>query len=439
MSKKTPLILSLVILILLAVAYWDDQKTIKDQERKKTENVVFAGSLGAGVDRFSVVTPGGEKVELKKDGATWQMISPVVYKGNREIVSSFVKSIKDLKYQDVIKDPKPLSDYGLDKPSRVLSLTSSEKEHKLLLGNKTPVGNSVYFMLAGSPEVYIGGQSLALNLSKGVEDYRDKTLGIGALSDLSEFKFITKEGEFYFLKKNNKWVFAGVEEKHADEESLGFLLSALRKPIVKKFIDSPSEDLRKALDPAKNGTVFLGEFHWANDGQNFSVTSFYENNGEVYASMKGSGSYLVLEGSLKSEFQKTEWDFVDKKLVEFDSNDVREIEIDSVVFVKNKEGVWFVAGDAKNPKEHPRLFLLDLEFGKALAKMENIEGLGDPKHTVKIKTKENIELKLNVWSHPKNKGELVIKKSHSPLFYVASDDLLENMQERVEKANKNQG
>lgn len=434
MTRKTPLVLSVLILFLLAVAYWDEQKTIEEKESKRFEKRVFRLLEAKDVKSLRLFNGLELAYELaQNDLLTWNILQPIRFDGNQELISTFVKSMAELRFDSQISEPKELKDYGLDQPSKSLELGLADGTvKKIHLGMRMPVGKGVYFKVEGIDKVFVSGHSLELNLNRGAEDYRDRSLGVPPGSSLRSVEFTSREGIFRFERIKGQWAFTDKDRRSLDQESLRSFLATVGGASAQSFIDNPSQKLRDVLNPKSNGTVYLGKLSWSEDEKAYKVVEFFENNETIYATKEGYKGFLIIDKSIKAELSKTEWDFADKRIVDYDSNDIEKIVIDENEFVKTPDGNWHEQGKADSLVEHPRLLVLDFEFAKATAILESFEGLkAEPDHRIGLTLKGNVQLNLEIWQNPKEAGEIVVKKSHDQSkYYLASDDLLENLAER---------
>ena len=272
-----------------------------------------------------------------------------------------------------------------------------------------------------------------MSLSKKLIEFRKRTFDIPRWSELAQLRLHGSELDLIFTQDNGEWALLNDSGVSLDTQSIRTIFNVFSKTEIRKFVDSPSASLKKALDPKRNGTSYLGEFAWQSHQGVSSSISFYENNEQIYASIEGSDGLLIVGENIKEEFGKTRWDFEDKRIVTYDSNDVQSLTIDSVTYVKSSDGQWAEEGKLEDVKEFPRLFLVDLEYSRATDILPELKGLKNILHKVQVKLGENINLTLELWEHPSDPGVIVIKKMHDQRFYVSERSLLENVSAKISK------
>ncbi|SME89098.1 DUF4340 domain-containing protein [Pseudobacteriovorax antillogorgiicola] len=426
-SLKTPLILLVIIAALAGVGYWDEWQTKQDKDASDKKNLLFTDLKAEDVSKISIQSQDKGLIVAEKRDAVWHLVKPRSARADQDKLSSLVKSLVDYKYERDLGAQKD-DGYGLEEPKVKVIITHGDKTTSLMIGNKSPVGFSSYLKLADNDAVFLGNHYIFTSLDKKFDDFRDKTLGLPKLSRLDRWELNLPEQQFAFARKDQGWVFESpVTNQSLDEEALRKSVSAFSGSIVEEFIDEPSTELMEALKIGQNGTENLGNVAWTDfQGQRSSLL-ILSNNESLYGKLNDQQGYLKLSDELRSELEKTLWDFQDKRLVSFDSNSVKSVLIDGTSFIKSENGVWNEAGKEEVSVEHPRLLLVDLEYGRAISIIEKEWDLGEPLHRAEITMNDGGVLKISVWQHPENEGEAIIRKEHeSSKFYITEDSILEN-------------
>ena len=86
-------------------------------------------------------------------------------------------NLSTLELQRVIDDnPADLAEYGLAQPRIEVAFKAGGKEHKLLIGRKTPAGTDLYAKLGDQPRVFLIPSFVDTSFNKTTFDLRDKTV-----------------------------------------------------------------------------------------------------------------------------------------------------------------------------------------------------------------------------------------------------------------------
>lgn len=437
MKFKKPLILIAVICGLSGIAYWDDWKTTKELEEKKTENILFSDFQQEDILSIRLENEQGSLFATREDLA-WTIMEPINARGNSKEFSALVNTLGQYKYERDLGD-KPKQDFGLDQPKIKVQLTmKDQRQLSLELGTNTPVGFAVYFSTSQFPNhVLIGSQHIRASLNKSLLDLRDKTLGIPPLESLLSWTLTNGKGQVITLNQSSEgWALESPGVK-LDPMAMENHLERLSGAIIEDFIQEPSNQFQKALSLQHNGTEKIAEMTWSSQDGETKTYTVLKNNDNLYIPLENPKSYLKLKADIESEFTKTLWDFQDKSIVNIDSNKVTRVIIDGKSYGLDGKGNWVETG-ATATKDHIRLLLVDLEYSQALKFLQEAPtNLAKPKHQIEIYSGDAL-VALDLWQSSDNPGVVIVKKNGSDIFYEVDKSILENMKEKVSD-DKGQG
>src|SRR5262245_59563037 len=159
------------------------------------------------VTRVALRGPDGDVVLAKADG-NWSIEKPTAYRTDGNAVRALLSALRNMRATDFASDAPSEADlvaYGLDNPQRQLVLTAGDgAETRVLVGKETEQG---LFVKAGDrPTTFIVGKFVSRDLSKGVNDLRDKTVlsfdpGAATAVDVTR----SDGGHFTLRSANGKW------------------------------------------------------------------------------------------------------------------------------------------------------------------------------------------------------------------------------------------
>src|SRR5262249_23051516 len=116
-------------------------------------------------------------VIAKSDGA-WKIEQPAAYAADANTVRALLSTVHNLRATDFASDAPSdadLANYGLEPPQRQLTLVAADgAETRVLVGKDADQG--LYVKSADRPTTFIVGKWASRDLSKGVNDLRDKTV-----------------------------------------------------------------------------------------------------------------------------------------------------------------------------------------------------------------------------------------------------------------------
>ena len=107
----------------------------------------------------------------------WQIVQPRRRQAGPGEVSGITSNLASLEIQRVIdENPSDLKEYGLTQPRVEVAFKAGGKDHKLLIGQKTPPGSDLYARLADQKRVVLIPSFLDTTFNKTTFDLRDKSV-----------------------------------------------------------------------------------------------------------------------------------------------------------------------------------------------------------------------------------------------------------------------
>lgn len=212
-------IIMLVILGVLAGYYYYAKATKKPAP--STNIISISKSKISSVD----IKDAGNELAIEKSGSTYNVIKPVSYKADSTSTDDLFNSISGLKYSRKFTDTD-VKKYGLDKSDFTISVSSNDgKKEDLIVGNKSPVGDSYYAKLKNSNYIYVVDASSIENLQITSNDtlfnYLDKDVYTMSKDKISKITYTDSTGTYNIEKnKSGKWMYNGKEISSDNSEAL---------------------------------------------------------------------------------------------------------------------------------------------------------------------------------------------------------------------------
>jgi hypothetical protein len=315
-------------------------------------------------------------VRLERDGAEWWMTQPVRYRAHQARAVHLLATVGALAYRpaltpaELLERPQAAAEFGLDPPRATLKLhDNTGRRIELLLGNRSLLGDQLYFQRVGVPEILLGPAALGDHavLSQGA--WRDPTLV--DLKDLAFNRVEVRAGPLSFTVQRQ----AGGQSWHivkpppvalADNARLQVLLDQVQDAQAQTLETAAGAiDLeRLGLQPPELELV-LGQ--GSNDVRLLQFGHSPTNAPEfVFARRQGETNALLVARELLDLLRVLPHTYRDRRLVICPWTDVDTVEVDGpqpFVVTRLTNAAWRITAPVDAPADAglARAFLATLE------------------------------------------------------------------------------
>jgi hypothetical protein len=245
-SKKT-LFWIIILITLTGTFYFFDEK--KEVEKQLVEASFRLLSFTVeDVTEFWINNRADDmKIRLLRGEEGWQMLQPLVTKGDKEAIEDYLNIIVTARKDAVLYDkaePEKLRELGLDDPKIELGLKYGSEEIVIVFGEKGPTLNVSYAMFKGKPEVYRVHSDLKTESGKDVYALRDKTIIDFDPMKMRRLEIVHKGNDRVVIEQDNgKWNMLEPSKGIASMEKVLETLFAIKNGKIKAFIDEKPSDL----------------------------------------------------------------------------------------------------------------------------------------------------------------------------------------------------
>lgn len=440
----TPLILLAVLLGLAGVAYWDEKKTVSDKTAEEQKGKLFAFDPAEIVSlEVTNLTAEPKSWTLSKVDKSWKVTAPIAYPADAEGIDRLLKIILDAKAErEFASADRPLSAFGLEPAQIVYSLKDlAGKTHKFSIGGKAPTGFSSYAQHNSDPKIFLVNQYLFTATNKTLTDFRDKKIGVPAVSEIKSIDVtFADQAPIRLEKQGEEWKVAAPLSLDADSLDTKKWIMGWDDLRVADFIDNPHPDLRKALTVNGKGTKEVARIRF-DTGALQKEFRIVENNEKVYSQLSEQ-TFVELDKPSIESLRRTPKEFEDRSVFKFVSADVARVTIDGSNYVKVKDD-WLSEKD-KAAMPFIQSLVVSLEFAKADSKLDSKEAepsmKGPALHTVEIFEGQKPGVAFSLWKKVDGEGMFVLKTGDS-YFQVNSEfvDLLKPRAPSAERASSHAG
>ena len=384
---------SFLVLLVVAAAlggylYYDSKRAPSDQ--KKLEKV-FADVQSDKIDKVTVKSDKGDTTTAQKQGTSWQLTQPVATGADESEVSGITSNLASMEVQRVVDDqPGDLKQYGLDPAHIEVTFDAGGKEHRILLGQKTPTGTDMYAKLPDKPRVFLISSFLDTTFNKSPFDLRDKTILKIDRDKTDRIEIQSADHTVKLARQGGDWKITAPVQARADfgaiEGILGRLNSAPMKSIVSPDADTAA--LKEFGLDKPEATVRVG----AGSAEAGLAIGKAAAEGTVYARDLSRPMVFTVEKALADDLKKSADDFRVKDLFDSRSFNTTRVEItykgQTLAFEKDKDN-WKQVAPANKAADTTKVeaLLTALTNTRATGFVDKIAGTGleSPELSVAVK------------------------------------------------------
>src|SRR5262245_54049137 len=235
---------SFIVLVVVAAAlggflYYDSKRPPSDDNKKEK---VFPDVQSDKIDQITVKSEKDGTTTAAKQGDRWQQTQPMAVPADEAEISGITSNLASLEVQRVVEEqPKEVKQFGLDPPRMEVSFRQGGKDHKLLLGGKTPTGGDLYARTSDKPRVFIVASYLDTTFNKSPFELRDKTILKFDRDKVDRLEIEASDRTLKVAKQGADWRITAPVDARADfsvvEGILGRLNSTPMKAITVESAD----------------------------------------------------------------------------------------------------------------------------------------------------------------------------------------------------------
>lgn len=247
MKTKDTIIL-LVLTVLLGAYILVKENPFTRQAAGTLESPVFSEDMFP-LSGF-VLRHGKTLTEFQSTENGWFISGANRVRADKGSVETLIQSMKVLKFFRSIPANRQadLSQYGLDAPSRAITLKKDGQSRTLLFGKETPGSAHIFAMIEGEPEIFVTSREFYNLIVKDADEYTSRSLCNFNPMDVRRIEMVccTKEAKAVLEDKewftelpsrfpcDNKIVFSLLKQL-ADLQADGFARQA-EKPLGRQYI-----------------------------------------------------------------------------------------------------------------------------------------------------------------------------------------------------------
>jgi len=326
MKLRTTFILLFISACLGSFIYFFEQKLPTSDELKKQSQFVFIVE-STDIEKFQLQTQEVTILcERNLERDEWRITQPLNAKADLTIINSILGRLQSLKKKsDLGKIQSP--DFGLQSPQLQVQFWTNGNLQKLLIGNKTPVGNQRYVMV-GREEVFLVDESAIALFRKSLSDLRDRTLFEAILSQVTQIMIKRNEQLVVQSRKDEEgnWQIVNPVSYRGIRFKIEELIREAIALKVIRFAIEENSDLASLGLQAPAGEILL----WTEgreEPQHLLLGKNLEGTQEVYAKLVSQDNVVLVSEKVSSILSKEILDLRDRQLFYFEADQLTQLEV----------------------------------------------------------------------------------------------------------------
>ena len=285
----------------------------------------------------------GTGAVLERQPAGWRLTAPKALPTDTRAVQTLVSALALVASERLVDEkPADLMQYGFASPQvEVLIVRKDGKKHKLLLGETSPLGTSVFARVDGDPRLFTVAAASKAAVDKVWQDLRDRRLLTFYDAKLVRIELNGME----FLKADGHWSMTKPQAWRPDSFAV--------EELIRKMIEAKME-----ITPEEEALTFAGKFASAapyaiaratDDKGTQQLDIRKDKDGNFFAKSTAVEGFFKLPPEAVDTFARKAEEFRSKKLFEFGFADPSKVELkhDGKSWSFEKKGADWLSGDKK--------------------------------------------------------------------------------------------
>jgi hypothetical protein len=410
---------------LTGVLYWSNHHKAEDATPATPAATKLLTIKDADVNKIEIDKKGSEQVELARSNGQWAITAPHSLSAEQDAVTGMLSVLSGLSAERVVEDHAiDLKQYGLADPSIKIDLTTKDgKSQKVLLGDDTPTGSSVYAAVAGDPRVFTLANYAKTSLDKTTTDLRDKRLLTVNFDKVSAVDLNAKKQSVEFGRSKDAWQIVKPRPLRADNFSVEDFVRRLKDARMDLTASTDADEKKFVAAFASATPVAMVKVTDATGTQTLEVrkakTDYYAKSSAV------AGVYKVAM-DLGTGLDKALDDFRNKKLFDFGFDDVSAVEMHdgSKAYSLVKGGSDWWSNGKKMDAMTAQAFV---DKFRALAATKFVDS-GFTTPTIQLKVTSNEGKRVENVSIAKSGDNYIARREGEPSLYQLDSKTVEELQ-----------
>ncbi|MCI8634406.1 MAG: DUF4340 domain-containing protein [Eubacterium sp.] len=173
-KQAKQMIVAVILLIVFGAAYggmhiYNQKQAEKESEREEAEKITVVGIKQEDITAFSYQN-GEDTLEFVKEEDTWITKNAEEMSLDQSAVKSLIGEIASLEAEEVVEGVGDFSEYGLDSPENVITVTTADGTDTFEIGMENTVTGQYYLQKNEEDILYLIPGSFPSVFEKTLED-----------------------------------------------------------------------------------------------------------------------------------------------------------------------------------------------------------------------------------------------------------------------------
>jgi hypothetical protein len=416
------LIAAVVLAALAGTLYWSNKEKAKETTKPPADAPPKIIALtDSDIQKIEIKKRGGDDTVVQRgNGGRWELTQPKSYGADQEAANSLATSAATVNADRVVEDKATdVKQFGLDSPAIELDITKKDgKTQKLLIGDDTPGGSSVYAKLDSDPRVFTIASYTRSNFDKSSKDLRDKRLLAFEQDKLSRVELQAKKQDIEFGRSKDEWQILKPKPMRADGLQVEELVRKLKD--AKMDLSVSEEDAKKAAAAFASGTPVATIK--VTDPSGTQEMQIRKKGDDYYAKSSATEGVYKVASDLGTGVDKSVDDFRNKKLFDFGFSDPNKIEMHDAAksYSFQKSGEKWLSNGKEMDSTSVQSFLDKLRDLSATKFVDT--GFGTPTIDITVTSNDGKRVEKVLIAKP------VAKRENEPSLYELDSKTLDDLE-----------
>ena len=293
-------------------------------------------------------------IQYEKNDNSWNITQPINLEVDKNIIDSQISVFLNSKVKRIIGqvDENKLKNYGLGSSNIELYIeTFNGLKINYEIGDESATKGDLFVFDKDSNSVILSSNELKVQTQKTLFELRDKKIIHFDKSNVNQISIITEDDSIIIKnedKINQLWKITS-HDLNGDNSQIDNYLSSLNRYTAVDFIDNPEKNEKSYLKNSQISIVLNLESNRNSKTLTIGESKISNSDTVHYGFESGKSNIFLISNNDKKSLMKDSFYFQDKKLVDYDENNINEINIMGAyqLSVMNEDSLgWYISSDS---------------------------------------------------------------------------------------------
>ena len=295
-----------------------------------------------------------QTIQYEKNDNSWNITQPINLEVDKNIIDSQISVFLNSKVKRIIGqvDENKLKNYGLGSSNIELYIeTFNGLKINYEIGDESATKGDLFVFDKDSNYVILSSNELKVQSQKTLFELRDKKIIHFDKSNVNQISIITEDDSIIIKnedKINQLWKITS-HDLNGDNSQIDNYLSSLNRYTAVDFIDNPEKNEKSYLKNSQISIVLNLEPNRNSKTLTIGESKISNSDTVHYGFESGKSNIFLISNNDKKSLMKDSFYFQDKKLVDYDENNINEINIMGAyqLSVINEDSLgWYISSDS---------------------------------------------------------------------------------------------